>query len=94
MGPLSVLPFTPDYAREEFEMKFCLMLDRGGAPLVTHTRSHGRWHWALAPEPLTVDCFFEEPLGIGICGDWCAGSRVEGAFRSGLSLADQIIANV
>lgn len=53
-----------------------------------------RWHWALAPEPLTVDCFFEEPLGIGVCGDWCAGSRVEGAFRSGLALADQILANV
>lgn len=45
ISALAVLPFTRDYAREEFEMKFCLLLDRGGAPLVTRRSRHGRWAW-------------------------------------------------
>jgi predicted NAD/FAD-dependent oxidoreductase len=26
-------------------------------------------------------------MGIGVCGDWCLGHRVEDAFISGLELA-------
>jgi predicted NAD/FAD-dependent oxidoreductase len=30
---------------------------------------------------------FDPALGIGLCGDWCLGHRVEDAFVSGLELA-------
>jgi predicted NAD/FAD-dependent oxidoreductase len=26
-------------------------------------------------------------MGVGVCGDWCLGHRVEDAFISGLELA-------
>jgi predicted NAD/FAD-dependent oxidoreductase len=29
--------------------------------------------------------------GIGVCGDWCIGHRVEDAFISGLELALDIV---
>lgn len=88
----SRIELTPDDALAALLDEFWTAT--GLTPCEPQLASVFRWHWALAPEPLTVDCFFEEPLGIGVCGDWCAGSRVEGAFRSGLALADQIIANV
>jgi predicted NAD/FAD-dependent oxidoreductase len=34
---------------------------------------------------------FDPQLGIGACGDWCGGRRVEGAFLSGHALALRII---
>jgi hypothetical protein len=46
VNALSCLPFTPDYAREEFAMKFCLLLDRGGAPLIVRGKNRGPcWRW-------------------------------------------------
>ncbi|MDP2987955.1 MAG: amine oxidase, partial [Hydrogenophaga sp.] len=30
---------------------------------------------------------FDKALGIGACGDWCLGHRVEDAFVSGLEMA-------
>ncbi|MFV8753504.1 NAD(P)/FAD-dependent oxidoreductase [Nannocystaceae bacterium ST9] len=44
-----------------------------------------RWRYAK-PEPLAEACLLSE-LGIGACGDWCGGPRIEGAFVSGRALA-------
>lgn len=30
-------------------------------------------------------------LGLGLCGDWLNGGKVEGAWRSGRKLAQQIV---
>jgi hypothetical protein len=30
---------------------------------------------------------FDKRQGLGLCGDWCLGNRVENAFISGLELA-------
>lgn len=56
----------------------------------TWLRAH-RWRYAQALEPLTDGFFWDSEKGLGICGDWCNGSRVEGAFLSGKSLAKKII---
>lgn len=51
-----------------------------------HAEVH-RWRYAITQQPLGKPFLWDEKNGIGICGDWCIGHRVEDAFISGLSLA-------
>lgn len=46
-----------------------------------------RWRFAQTQTPLGTSHLFDKALGIGLCGDWCLGHRVEDAFVSGLELA-------
>jgi renalase len=46
-----------------------------------------RWRFAQTQQPLGRPFIFDTELGIGLCGDWCLGHRVEDAFVSGLELA-------
>jgi predicted NAD/FAD-dependent oxidoreductase len=62
----------------------------GPLPPTAHTSAH-RWGFALASDPLPGGATFLTDPGIGICGDWCLGGRIEGALRSGLNLAAQIL---
>ena len=55
-----------------------------------HISGH-RWGFALANEPSTNGCFFDAQHGIAACGDWANGSRVEGAFLSGMAAAGRIL---
>jgi predicted NAD/FAD-dependent oxidoreductase len=48
-----------------------------------------RWLYAKTEQPLGVSHLWDGKLGIGVCGDWCLGHRVEDAFVSGLELALQ-----
>jgi predicted NAD/FAD-dependent oxidoreductase len=60
--------------------------DRG----IAFIRAH-RWRFAL-PVTRRIDPYlFDFNLGIGLCGDWCAGARVEGAFLSGVAMAARLI---
>jgi predicted NAD/FAD-dependent oxidoreductase len=52
-----------------------------------------RWRYALPALPLPEPCLFDSMLRVGVCGDWCAGPRVEGAWLSGEALAEQIVNN-
>ena len=51
-----------------------------------------RWRYAQAQQPLAVGCLWNRRSRIGICGDWCHGSRIEGAFLSGAAMAGRIVA--
>jgi renalase len=46
-----------------------------------------RWRWAKTQTPLGQSFLWDPEAGIGVCGDWCLGHRVEHAFISGLELA-------
>ena len=46
-----------------------------------------RWRYAQTTEPLGKSHLWDAKLGIGACGDWCLGHRVEDGFVSGLELA-------
>ena len=45
------------------------------------------WPYARTTAPLGHTHRWDAGLGLGLCGDWCLGHRVEDAFLSGLSLA-------
>lgn len=62
----------------------------GPLPPVTFSRSH-RWRFALATGALPDGALFDPHLGIGACGDWCHGGRMEGAMLSGIALARMIL---
>jgi predicted NAD/FAD-dependent oxidoreductase len=51
-----------------------------------HTEAH-RWLYAKTEKPLGQSHLWNAKDGIGVCGDWCLGHRVEDAFVSGLELA-------
>ena len=50
-----------------------------------------RWRYAQTTEPLVGSTgkshVWDAKLGLGACGDWCLGHRVEDGFVSGLELA-------
>jgi len=51
-----------------------------------HSAVH-RWRYAKTLQPLGASHMLSQKQGIGLCGDWCLGHRVEDAFVSGLELA-------
>ncbi|HKB53951.1 MAG TPA: FAD-dependent oxidoreductase [Ramlibacter sp.] len=46
-----------------------------------------RWLWARTQRPLGESHLWDHRSGLGLCGDWCLGCRLEDAFVSGLELA-------
>jgi renalase len=54
-------------------------------------RAH-RWRYAGPGARSDLACLFDADSQAGACGDWLAGSRVEGACLSGLALAERILA--
>ncbi|NIC41555.1 NAD(P)/FAD-dependent oxidoreductase [Aquabacterium sp. A08] len=51
-----------------------------------HAAVH-RWRYAQTQTPLGLPFLWDARQGLGLCGDWCLGYRVENAFVSGLELA-------
>ena len=51
-----------------------------------HVALH-RWRYAKTDQPLGVSHQYDATTGLGTCGDWHLGHRVEDAFVSGLELA-------
>jgi predicted NAD/FAD-dependent oxidoreductase len=51
-----------------------------------HVEIH-RWRYAKTTQPLGKTHLWDAKQGLGVCGDWCLGHRVEDAFVSGLELA-------
>ena len=49
------------------------------------------WRYAIATPPLNVGYMWDPERGVGVCGDWCNGSKVEGAFMSGYLLAKAML---
>jgi renalase len=67
-----------------------LVGDAAAVP-VEHLAAH-RWRFSLPVHALDEECLFDPERGLGACGDWCNGARVEGAYLSGLALAERMIA--
>jgi predicted NAD/FAD-dependent oxidoreductase len=51
-----------------------------------HLDAH-RWRYARVEKAALAPAYWDSQLGLGACGDWAVGPRVEDAFESGLALA-------
>jgi predicted NAD/FAD-dependent oxidoreductase len=49
------------------------------------------WRHARTANPLEEECLWDPEEKIGVCGDWCYRSRIEGAYLSGAALAGRIL---
>lgn len=58
-------------------------------PTPNHLQVH-RWRFARCEAPLSQTYLLDGENGLGVCGDWCGGNRVEDAFTSGMSLANRL----
>lgn len=74
-----------DVARELLEAFTAL----GGSLPATWTVH--RWRYANTAPPLQHGSVWDTALGLGLCGDWLNGGKVEGAWLSGHALAEQIL---
>lgn len=57
-----------------------------------HSHTLHRWLYAQCDHFLTCGYQLDQHYNIGLCGDWLNGGKVEGAWLSGLLLANQLIA--
>ncbi|MEL6104455.1 MAG: FAD-dependent oxidoreductase [Planctomycetota bacterium] len=74
--------------KSEFERLIGRSIDRPD-----YLRAH-RWRYAIPEKPLNVDHLFDATVGLGACGDWCDGNRIEAAFLSGAALAGAVMRHV
>jgi photolyase PhrII len=49
------------------------------------------WKYAAAESPLDAGCLWDAEIKLGLCGDWCQLSRLEGAALSGMAMAGRIL---
>ncbi len=50
-----------------------------------------RWRYAKPEISVGEPFLLDRDLGVGLCGDWCTGGRVEGALVSGWGLAAALL---
>ena len=62
-----------------------------GAPAAEPaTRTAHRWRFARSADPIRHAGLLDPVGRVGVAGDWTLGDRLEGAFMSGLEMADQL----
>lgn len=49
-----------------------------------------RWRYAITDSAVDGGCLWHPDEGLGLCGDWLNGGRVEGAWLSGRALAEAV----
>ena len=50
-----------------------------------------RWLYASVSAPSQQAALYDREIGLVVCGDWCLGDRIEGAYLSGLAAADRLL---
>lgn len=94
-GPCYVAHANPAWSREHLELpaddarsrllEALAALAGGDLPPLRQATAH-RWRYALVETPLGATHLWDAARGIGACGDWCLGGRVEAAYDSGRAL--------
>lgn len=84
------LELEPDEAVRTLKDAFvdCVPAAEGRCPEVL--RAH-RWRYSMALEPLESGCLYDPDRNLVVAGDWCAGNRIEGAWKSGQAAARRLL---
>jgi hypothetical protein len=67
---------------------FSARLRRSLSPLQAYAL---KWQHATPLNPLPQPCLWDAERRLGMAGDWCGGPRIEGAFLSGVALAESAL---
>ena len=59
-------------------------------PEVAFAKAH-RWLYSRPEKSLVESSLWDSRNVLGACGDWCGGPRIEGALKSGISLAGRVL---
>ncbi len=99
-GPESwVVQAGPDWSREHLEetpeavlpQLLAAFAEAAGTALPEPAAASAhRWRYARSGT-LGRDCLWNSALGLGVCGDWLLGPRVECAWVSGYRLAETVL---
>ena len=54
-------------------------------------RDTHRWLYSLVDEPLQRKALWDPGRHLAVCGDWCHGARIEGAYLSGQAAAGYLL---
>ena len=79
----------PDEVSQAMVSEFWKVTGISPVPVI-HLQSH-RWKYAIPVDPSEARCFADDSAVTIACGDWASGSRVEGAFLSGMAAAGRIL---
>ncbi len=81
-----------NYSDEEVEGLLFEAFDQavGGLMVKPVIRELKYWPDGKAVHVAGEECLYDDEIGLGLCGDWCIGSRLEAAFISGLSMAGEL----
>jgi renalase len=94
-----VLHATAEWSRAHLESDGARVSERlleaarllpGAADVQVEFATAHRWRYSRARQPLESGALWFEQQRLALAGDWCAGSRVEGAFLSGVAAARHI----
>lgn len=80
-----------ELSKEEAQSQMLACLKRLGFDCRDAEISMHRWRYASGGLEHPIRFFWLEDIYLGLCGDWLNGGRVEGAWLSGLQLAEAII---
>ena len=98
-GECWVLHASPEWSQEHVDLapeavarELIAALEEvlGGGLLAADQVVAHRWLYAKTRRPEGDACLWSAESGVGICGDWMIGSRVEDAFLSGHALAREM----
>jgi predicted NAD/FAD-dependent oxidoreductase len=84
------LELSPDAAAAALEVAVRAALPDVGATLVAQAH---RWRFAEVEAAAGSSHVWDASLGLGVCGDWRLGPRIELAWRSGNALGCEIAAD-
>jgi len=89
------IELTPEQAQQELLKAFSQITLVSIERLINESFFKMAYKWHYATPKALVDPYLmevdENGLIVGVCGDWCGGPRVEGAFMSGYNLAQTLL---
>ncbi|MGD8208027.1 MAG: FAD-dependent oxidoreductase [Thiohalocapsa sp.] len=98
-----VVHATPEWSEENAEVSNAEAVGRlseafaealGGLAIRPKLRAARLWSHAAPIEVMDRPFLVDTDAALAACGDWCVAPRLEGAFLSGVALADFIVARL